>query len=172
MKHENHHCFFLFYNVINLRFRIFLSDFVEEFADFGVNGIDLTLKLRRRHSQHTEANRRKLNKIIRRNDPHPVVLAYFRYELFNINVAQLPLLGVNNMDIMKIESLARVARHLVCVENEHDVVLRVGAVIAKNFHQPLSRRTEICIGKSFQLVPRKNNVVAVNEDIALALGQI
>ena len=163
---------FLFYNFINLRFRVFLSDFVEKFADFCVNGIDLTFKLRRRHSQNAEANRRELNKIIRRNDPHSVILADFRYKLFDINVAQLPLLGVNNMNIVKVKSLARISRHLVCIENEHDVIFRIRTVIAKNFHQPLSRRSEVGIGKAFQLVPCKNNIIAVNENIAFAFGHL
>ena len=73
---------------------------------------------------------------------------------------------------MKIKSFARVARHLVCVKNEDNIVLCICAVIAHYLHQPFSRRSEVGVGKTFEILPRKYHIISVNQHIAFPIGQL
>ena len=62
---------------------------------------------------------------------------------------------------------AGTARHTVGIEHEDEDALFEALIVAENVHQPVTGGVEALLGKGVQLVPRKDDVVAVHQQIFL-----
>ena len=137
---------------------------------FFVHRLYLTLKFASADPQHPEPNGRELYHTVGGNYSYILIFAYLGHEPLDIYVARLPLLGIDDVYIVIIEILAAAARHHIGVKDEHDLAACKGGVVAKDIRKPVTGGGYIGLGKEFKLLPCKNAVVAVDDDVFFAFG--
>ena len=62
---------------------------------------------------------------------------------------------------------AVIALDLIRIKYQNQLALPIAAVVAQHVHQLSSGTVQIVLGNRFQLVPRKNDVVAVYQQVLL-----
>ena len=84
---------------------------------------------------------------------------------FDISVSRFGFFGVNYTDIVVIFHYTLLLFDLVCVKDEYQLTLLVSLIVAKPVHKHTSCKIKALVGSLFQLVPRENYVIAVNQQI-------
>lgn len=84
---------------------------------------------------------------------------------FDISISRFGFFGVNYTDIVVIFHYTLLLFDLVCVKDEYQLTLLVSLIVAKPVHKHTSCKVKALIGSLFQLVPRENYVIAVNQQI-------
>ena len=69
------------------------------------------------------------------------------------------------MDVVVLLDAAGTARHTVGIEHEDEDALFEALIVAENVHQPVAGGVEALLGKGVQLVPRKDDVVAIHQQV-------
>ena len=85
--------------------------------------------------------------------------------LLDIHIRRLGLPGVDDMDAVAFFDRARAALDLVSIEHEDQVAPAHTLVVAHDIHKPLACRVYVLRRDGLQLIPRKNDVVSVDEQI-------
>ena len=69
---------------------------------------------------------------------------------------------------MVFRNLRGMSRHTVGVKNHHKTALAYGLIVAEQIHKPSSGSVHIVQGQLPQLLPGKDNIVAVHQKIFLS----
>ena len=83
----------------------------------------------------------------------------------DVGVGSLGLLGVDDLDTVHRLHTAGVALDLIGVEHDDDAALAKALIVGENADQRAARRGDILRGEPMELVPREDDVVAVDEQI-------
>ena len=81
------------------------------------------------------------------------------------HVGGLRLPGVHDVQIVVLLHLPAAALHPVGVKHQNGHAAAVSGVVAQNVHQPPARPVQIFLRDAVQLLPRKNHVVAVHQQV-------
>ena len=84
---------------------------------------------------------------------------------FDISVSRFGFFGVNYTNIVVIFHYTLLLFDLVCVKDEYQLTLLVSLIVAKPVYKHTSCKVKALVGSLFQLVPRENYVIAVNQQI-------
>ena len=87
----------------------------------------------------------------------------------NKHIGGFCLFGIYNADIIHGFNLSVFALYLVRIKHENKVTLAVALIVAENVYQSVPCTVKTSFGKLFEVFPRKNNIVAVNEQILRAV---
>ena len=69
---------------------------------------------------------------------------------------------------MVFRNLCGMSRHPVGVKNNHKTALAYGLIVAEQIHKPASGSVHIVLCQLPQLLPGKNNIIAVHQKIFLS----
>lgn len=89
--------------------------------------------------------------------------------LFNILVRRLRFFCINHINIVIFKDLSRIPLHFVGIKDKNQCILFKSLIIAQNIHQRIAGAGNIDFRQASQLIPGKDNVVAVNQQIAFFL---
>ena len=134
-------------------------------GDLVIDPRKLPAELPGRHPKHARAKRRKLDQRIRRHHANSLVFPDSRNKALDICVSRFVFPGINHMNVVEVKRLSQIARHAVGVKHQDDGAARVSAVAAEAVHQLLARRLKILLRQRVQLVPCKEEVVAVDDQM-------
>jgi len=84
---------------------------------------------------------------------------------FDVHIGGLGLAGVDDIQIMVLLDLPCAAAHLVGVEHQNRHAALVARIVAQNVHQAAAGGVQIAVGQPAQVVPGKNHVVAVHQQV-------
>ena len=87
----------------------------------------------------------------------------------NKHIGGFCLFGIYNADIIHGFNLSVFTLYLVRIKHENKVALAVTLIVAENVYQSVPCTVKTSFGKLFEVFPRKNNIVAVNEQILRAV---
>ena len=87
--------------------------------------------------------------------------------LFDIEVSCLRLLCIDDIDVVPAEDFALAACHLVGVKDEDDLLGPVTRKIGQDIHQLIPGGFDVAKGQLSQILPGKDNVVAVDQQIVV-----
>ena len=73
--------------------------------------------------------------------------------------------GVDHMDIVVLLYAAGAARHTVGIKHKDEHALLKALIVAEDVHQPVAGRFQAFFGECVQLVPCKDDVVAVHQQV-------
>ena len=73
--------------------------------------------------------------------------------------------GVDHMDIVVLLYAAGAARHTVGIKHKDEHALLKALIVAEDVHQPVAGRFQALFGECVQLVPCKDDVVAVHQQV-------
>ena len=102
---------------------------------------------------------------VRRRDAHAPLAAQLVGRALDVGVGSLGLLGVDDLDTVHRLHTAGVALDLIGVEHDDDAALAKALIVGENADQRAARRGDILRGEPMELVPREDDVVAVDEQI-------
>ena len=102
---------------------------------------------------------------VRGCDADPAALADLVGDMLDEHIRRLGFLGVDHMDIVVLLDGAGAAGHPVGVEHKDENALLEPLIVAQDVHQLFAGGFEALFGKLVQLVPREDDVVAVDEQI-------
>ena len=81
------------------------------------------------------------------------------------HVRRFGLLGVDHMDIVVLLNAAGAAGHPVGIEHQDEHALLEALIVAQDVHQLVAGGVQALFGEGVQLVPRKDDVVAVHQQV-------
>ena len=84
---------------------------------------------------------------------------------FDISVRRFRFFRIDNVDIIICHDLFLVKRDAVGIKYQNDAALAHALIVAEKIHQKLARRIEMVGGNGFELVPCKDYIVPVYEQI-------
>ena len=87
--------------------------------------------------------------------------------LFDIEVSCLRLLCIDDIDVVPAEDFALAACHLVGVKDEDDLLGSVTRKIGQDIHQLIPGGFDVAKGQLSQILPGKDDVVAVDQQIVV-----
>ena len=105
-----------------------------------------------------------------RRHAHAAFAAQLVGRALDVGVGSLSLFRVDDLDAVHRLHAAGVALDLVGIEHHDDAAFAKALIVCKNVDERTARSGNVLRGKALQLVPGKNNVVAVNEQIFRVLG--
>ena len=85
--------------------------------------------------------------------------------LFNIHIGGLGLLGIYHADAVVPFHRAGVSRYLVGVKYQNQLAPAVALVVAQQLDQPGTGAVQVLPGQLLQLLPGKNDVVPVHQQV-------
>ena len=139
-------------------------------ADLSLSGLDLGMKRAGGDAQRPVAENNDLLGAVRCCHAHAPLAAQLVGRTFDVGVGGLCFLGVNDFDAVYRLHAAGIALDLVGIEHHDDAAFAKALIVCKNVDERTARSGNVLRGKALQLVPGKNNVVAVNEQIFRVLG--
>ena len=104
------------------------------------------------------------------DDAGAVLLRQLVGGAFDVHIGGLGLAGVDDIQIMVLFDLPCAAPHLVGVEHQNRHAALVACIVAQNVHQAAAGGVQIAVGQPAQVVPGKNHVVAVHQQVIRAGG--
>ena len=87
--------------------------------------------------------------------------------LLDIEVGRLRLPGEDDVDVVPAQDLAGAAGHLVGVEDQDDLLRPVSGKVGQDVHQLVAGGLDVPQGQLPQVVPGKNDVVAVDQQVVV-----
>ena len=96
-------------------------------------------------------------------DPPP--LADLVGDMLDEHIRRLGLLGVDDVDVVILLDDAGAARHTVGIEHEDEHTLFEPLIVAQDVHQLLAGGIKALFGELVQLIPRKDDVVAIHQQV-------
>ena len=88
-------------------------------------------------------------------------------DLFNVLIGSFGFFGIYDMDIMILLDLQCIAFYLVCVKYQNQDTFLIPLIITQDIHQFISGSLDADFCQFFQLLPCKNNIVSVNQQVFL-----
>ena len=100
-----------------------------------------------------------------RRHAHAAFAAQLVGHALDVGVGSFSLFRVDDLDAVHRLHIAGVALDLIGVEHDDDAALAKALIVGKNVDQRAARRGDILRGEPMELVPREDDVVAVDEQI-------
>ena len=126
--------------------------------------VNFELELARRYSQRTLPKNYHLLRAVGGRNTDAVVARQLMRRLFDKVVGGLGLLGVDYRYIAVLFDLT-VAFELLRVKDQNEVTVSKSLIVTHKIYQPRTRQVEVITRNLRKLVPGKNDVIAVHEQI-------
>ena len=97
--------------------------------------------------------------------PDAAVLADLVGDVLDEHIRRLGLFGVDDVDVVVLLDAAGAAGHAVGVEDENDHAFFEALIVAQDVRQLFAGGVQTLFGKGVELVPRKDDVVAVHQQV-------
>ena len=106
----------------------------------------------------------ELLEIVARRHAHFAPPAQLVGHALDVAVRRLGFLRVDHEDIVVFFHGPEVQRHLIRIKHQNYRAAAIALIVAEQIHQHVPRRVEIAFCQLLQLVPREEDIVAVDED--------
>ena len=130
-----------------------------------LGGFDLGMERAGGDAQRPVAEDDDLLGAVGRRHAHAAFAAQLVGRALDVGVGSLSLFRVDDLDAVHRLHTAGVALDLIGVEHDDDAALAKALIVGENVDQRAARRGDILRGELLELVPREDDIVAVDEQI-------
>jgi len=134
-------------------------------ADLPLGGFDLGMERAGGDAQRPVAEDDDLLGAVGCRHAHAAFAAQLVGRALDVGVGSLSLFRVDDLDAVHRLHTAGVALDLIGVEHDDDAALAKALIVGENVDQRAARRGDILRGELLELVPREDDIVAVDEQI-------
>ena len=129
--------------------------------------LDFLTKFLRRDTVGAISQNNQLLHPIRGRHTDTVLPAQCAGGLFDVRVRRLRSLGIDHINVVHVLDLPLHAVDTIGIEHQNQVALPIALIVAQDSDQPASGSVQTLLRQRFQLVPRKNDVVPIHQQILL-----